>query len=398
MSDVFISHSSKDSGIADKVVAYFEERGLSCWMAPRDIVPGTEWAAAITTAITASKVFLIIYTENSAESSQVVREINLAETKPGVFVVPYKTDETPLKGSFEYYLTGAHFIAADYAKQDYKLEELYSFVSGIVGKHIQNITNNTHIDTLNIASVEAIPESISEAVKKQTTENVSGGSGSVNSASGRPKTPLVIGASAAVLVVIAAVVIFLSKPWKGGTTAVDVSPTPTAGEVTVPLDEGKPVVQLMEYINKYGNHFENEKGEYYSIKKSVSSSIAYFTSRYKTASETGFPLELGISDGEMHIQVWLRYNAASDGFELEVCEDGEQKNPGSVKIRLDHGFPGDFSEEDIYDYKEPAGFGREEFLGNAGKLSEKLYSAAEEFLADADIGVSMKTLGLEKRQ
>ena len=102
MSDVFISHSSKDSGIADKVVAYFEERGLSCWMAPRDIVPGTEWAAAITTAITASKVFLIIYTENSAESSQVVREINLAETKPGVFVVPYKTDEAPLKGSFEY--------------------------------------------------------------------------------------------------------------------------------------------------------------------------------------------------------------------------------------------------------------------------------------------------------
>ena len=69
-----------------------------------------------------------------------------------------------------------------------------------------------------------------------------------------------------------------------------------------------------------------------------------------------------------------------------------------MKIRLDHGFPGDLSEEDIYDYKEPAGFGREEFLGNAGTLLEKLYSAAEEFLADADIGVSMKTLGLEKRQ
>ncbi|MCR4992528.1 MAG: toll/interleukin-1 receptor domain-containing protein [Lachnospiraceae bacterium] len=45
MSDVFISHSSKDKEIADKVVKFFEDKGLSCWIAPRDIVPGTEWPA-----------------------------------------------------------------------------------------------------------------------------------------------------------------------------------------------------------------------------------------------------------------------------------------------------------------------------------------------------------------
>ena len=133
MADVFISHSSKDKEIAEKVLNFFEGRGLNCWIAPRDIVPGTEWAAAINAAITASKVFLIIYTVNSAESSQVSREISLAETKPGVFVVPYKTDDTPLVGSFEYYLVGSHFISADYSKNDYKLEELYTQVADIVG-------------------------------------------------------------------------------------------------------------------------------------------------------------------------------------------------------------------------------------------------------------------------
>ena len=81
MSDVFISHSSKDKEIADKVVQYFEDKGLSCWISSRDIVPGAEWAAAISTAITASKVFLLIYTENSAASEQVVREVSLAEHK-----------------------------------------------------------------------------------------------------------------------------------------------------------------------------------------------------------------------------------------------------------------------------------------------------------------------------
>lgn len=150
MSDVFLSHSSKDKPIADKVCQFLEEKGLSCWIAPRNIVPGSDWAASISTAITASKVFLLIYSENSAASSQVGRELSLAESKDDVFVVPYKVDETELSGSFEYYLTGAHWISANYAKKDYKLEELYNLVLGIIGRNIQNITNNTYIDNLHI--------------------------------------------------------------------------------------------------------------------------------------------------------------------------------------------------------------------------------------------------------
>ena len=150
MSDVFLSHSSKDKPIADKVCQFLEEKGLSCWIAPRNIVPGSDWAASISTAITASKVFLLIYSENSAASSQVGRELSLAESKDDVFVVPYKVDETELSGSFEYYLTGAHWISANYAKKDYKLEELYNLVVGIIGRNVQNITNNTYIDNLHI--------------------------------------------------------------------------------------------------------------------------------------------------------------------------------------------------------------------------------------------------------
>ena len=36
MSDVFISHSSKDKDIADTVVNFLEDKGLSCWITPRD--------------------------------------------------------------------------------------------------------------------------------------------------------------------------------------------------------------------------------------------------------------------------------------------------------------------------------------------------------------------------
>ena len=118
MSDVFISHSSKDADTANKVCQFLEEKGLSCWIAPRNIVPGSDWAASISTAVTSTKVFLLIYSANSADSDQVARELSLAESKKEVFIVPYKIDETTLSGSYEYYLTGAHWISANYAKKD----------------------------------------------------------------------------------------------------------------------------------------------------------------------------------------------------------------------------------------------------------------------------------------
>ena len=168
MSDVFISHSSKDKEIADKVVKFLEDKGLTCWIAPRDIVPGSDWAASISTAITASKVFLIIYSVNSAASEQVAREVSLAESKQNVFVVPYKIDDTGLSGTFEYFLTGAHWISANYSKKDYKLEELYTIVSGITGKNVQNITNNTYIDHLHIHNTDDLPGDIQKGVQEMS--------------------------------------------------------------------------------------------------------------------------------------------------------------------------------------------------------------------------------------
>lgn len=212
MSDVFLSHSSKDKPIADKVCQFLEEKGLSCWIAPRNIVPGSDWAASISTAITASKVFLLIYSENSAASSQVGRELSLAESKDDVFVVPYKVDETELSGSFEYYLTGAHWISANYAKKDYKLEELYNLVVGIIGRNVQNITNNTYIDNLHIHTDN--PENL------QDVQGMAQAAVSAMAASGAmpytPSTPavkadnkkrnIIIGASAGAVALIAIIV------------------------------------------------------------------------------------------------------------------------------------------------------------------------------------------------
>ena len=40
--DVFISYSAKDKTTADGVCATLEAKGIRCWIAPRDILPGMD--------------------------------------------------------------------------------------------------------------------------------------------------------------------------------------------------------------------------------------------------------------------------------------------------------------------------------------------------------------------
>lgn len=128
MADIFISYSSKDSADAERICSEIEKNGLTCWIAPRNIVPGSEWAAEIIKAISDARALLLIYSENSARSTQVPRELSIAENK-GTFIIPYKIDNAELIGTFEYYLTSAHWITAEPEKNEYRINEICSIVS-----------------------------------------------------------------------------------------------------------------------------------------------------------------------------------------------------------------------------------------------------------------------------
>lgn len=160
MADVFISHSSIDKEIAEKVCAALEAKGLTCWIAPRDIVPGSEWAVAISNAIAEIKAMVVIYSANSQQSTQVPKEIALAE-KRGKNILPYKIDDTELTGAFEYYLSGSHWIVADPKKDDYKLDEMYGVIVGMMQQPTQK---NTYIDNLIIQNPEQVTVQVQDGV------------------------------------------------------------------------------------------------------------------------------------------------------------------------------------------------------------------------------------------
>ena len=96
--DVFISYSSKDKAVADQLVAHIEKAGYACWIAPRNIVGGVEYSEVIEKAILTCKIFLIIFSEHSEKSPWVKSELNIAFSE-NKYLIPYKIDETPLKGT-----------------------------------------------------------------------------------------------------------------------------------------------------------------------------------------------------------------------------------------------------------------------------------------------------------
>ena len=66
--DVFISYSHKDKQIADAVCARLEQEGIRCWYAPRDIVPGADWAESIIRSIESVKVMIIIFDQQERQN------------------------------------------------------------------------------------------------------------------------------------------------------------------------------------------------------------------------------------------------------------------------------------------------------------------------------------------
>ena len=100
---IFISHSSKDYEIAKRICDVFEENGLGCWIAPRDIPYGAEWAETIVRGIRASSIMLVLITEHSVASKHVIREIHSA-VRNDVRVLYVRLDSAPLSDGLAYNL------------------------------------------------------------------------------------------------------------------------------------------------------------------------------------------------------------------------------------------------------------------------------------------------------
>ena len=109
--DVFVSYSTKDKAVADAAVAALEGRGVRCWIAPRDILAGSHWGAAIVKAISESRAMLLIYSASANASIQIQREVERAADR-NLPIVPFRIEDVRPSAELEYFLSTPHWLDA----------------------------------------------------------------------------------------------------------------------------------------------------------------------------------------------------------------------------------------------------------------------------------------------
>jgi hypothetical protein len=124
---VFVSYASQDAAIAESVCTVLERDGLSCWIAPRDVMPGDFFAEAIVQAISTASIVVLVLSGRAIASPHVIREVDRACAKRRPIIV-LRIDAEPLTPALEYFLSDSQWLDASILGVDRSLPMLLQAV------------------------------------------------------------------------------------------------------------------------------------------------------------------------------------------------------------------------------------------------------------------------------
>ncbi len=133
--DVFICHrtAAPDQDIADAICTRLEERGLRCWIAPRNILAGSQnYERDILKGVENCSVFLLVSSFKSIYSEDCEMELRAAVLADKA-LYSYRIDDTPYDGAFEKAFASVQWLDASddpYAH----LEQLVIDIKGILAQ------------------------------------------------------------------------------------------------------------------------------------------------------------------------------------------------------------------------------------------------------------------------
>lgn len=127
---VFLSHSSENFKAAQEICAIIEKEGYKCFLAPRDIRSGHEYAEEIIDGIDGSDVMLLLLSDKSNSSPHVLREVERAVSKK-IPIVVYELEKVQLSKSMEYFLMTHQWVDS---KADKGYKSILTCLSGFAAK------------------------------------------------------------------------------------------------------------------------------------------------------------------------------------------------------------------------------------------------------------------------
>ena len=114
---IFISHSSKDCDLTERMYQYLSNLGHTLWVDTHNIEPGIPYARVIMNGVNHSNIMVVIITEQSLLSENVLNEIDQAH-RLQMRIIPYLSGKIQLNDEFMYYLSRKQWIVNSGTDED----------------------------------------------------------------------------------------------------------------------------------------------------------------------------------------------------------------------------------------------------------------------------------------
>jgi serine/threonine protein kinase len=126
---VFLSYATPDKDAAFRHCRLLEEKGISCWIAPRDVPPGADYGEAIVRAIEGTATTILFLSAHANASVHVTHEIERATSKRKR-VIPVRLEDVLPGPSLELHLATAHRLDAFRLSPEQATAQLASVLRG----------------------------------------------------------------------------------------------------------------------------------------------------------------------------------------------------------------------------------------------------------------------------
>jgi hypothetical protein len=136
---VFISFSSGDRKIAEKIYDRLKAKGVDSWISTRDIPAGADYQSCIVEAIERASLVVLVFSSRANASPEIAKELSLASRK---VLIPARIEDVVPQGSFQYQLSNRQFVDL-FEDFDRKLDELVIRIKAVVDGATDQVVSST---------------------------------------------------------------------------------------------------------------------------------------------------------------------------------------------------------------------------------------------------------------
>src|SRR5260370_40303653 len=127
--EIFISYRRADQAWARLLHAQLQAEGVEAWY-DAHVGPGEDWRITTAKALQASRIFVLLFSSNAAQSTDIAKELAAAVFEKKL-IIPVRLEDIAPTGTFLYELASRNWVNA-YDNTEAKLAQLAKRLAHLV--------------------------------------------------------------------------------------------------------------------------------------------------------------------------------------------------------------------------------------------------------------------------